>query len=164
MWGIIICDKVCQWLVAGQWFSQGITVSSTDEIDCHNIAEILLKMALNSIAITLCQSLVKYSYKYKSFLQEKNMLMVLKAIVPIESNIWPALKPETCHVSLIFYFQAFVTNCNWRSTEQKSVPFSLWRLAWTRKWEYKSYFIMIICIWNNKIWKWAPSKSKSRPT
>jgi len=33
--------------VAGQWFSQGIAVSSTDETDCHNIAEILLKMALN---------------------------------------------------------------------------------------------------------------------
>ena len=57
--------------MAGQWFSQGITVSSTDEIDCHNIAEILLKMALNSIAITLCQSLVKYSYKYKKFSTRK---------------------------------------------------------------------------------------------
>jgi len=32
-----ICDKVCQWLAAGQWFSPGTPVSSYNKTDCHNI-------------------------------------------------------------------------------------------------------------------------------
>ena len=44
-----LCDKFCQWLATGQWFSPGIPVSSTNKIDCHDITEILLKVALNTI-------------------------------------------------------------------------------------------------------------------
>jgi len=32
-----ISDKVCQWLVAGRWFSQGTPVSSTNKTDRHDI-------------------------------------------------------------------------------------------------------------------------------
>jgi hypothetical protein len=39
----ILCDKVCQWLAAGRWFSPGTPVSSTNKTDSHDIAEILLK-------------------------------------------------------------------------------------------------------------------------
>ena len=35
-----LCDKVCQWLVTGQWFSPGPPVSSTIKTNCHHIAEI----------------------------------------------------------------------------------------------------------------------------
>ena len=38
-----------QWLATGRWFSPGIPVSSTYKTDCHDIAEILLKVALNII-------------------------------------------------------------------------------------------------------------------
>ena len=44
-----LCDKVCQWLVIGLWFSSGLPVSSTNKTDCHDITEILLKVALNTI-------------------------------------------------------------------------------------------------------------------
>jgi len=44
-----ICDKVCQWIVVGQWFSPGTPVSSTKKTDRHDITEILLKVALNTI-------------------------------------------------------------------------------------------------------------------
>jgi hypothetical protein len=37
-----LCDK----LVAGQWFSPATLVSSTNKTDHHNIAEILLQVAL----------------------------------------------------------------------------------------------------------------------
>jgi hypothetical protein len=37
-----ICDKVCQLLAVGQWFSPG-TVSATNKNDCHDTTEILLK-------------------------------------------------------------------------------------------------------------------------
>jgi hypothetical protein len=39
-------DKVCQWHTAGRWFSPGPPVSSTNKTDRHDIAEILLKVAL----------------------------------------------------------------------------------------------------------------------
>ena len=55
-WGVLdttLCDKVCQWLAAGQWFSLDIPVSSTNNTDRHDIAEILLKVALNTITLNL---------------------------------------------------------------------------------------------------------------
>ena len=39
-----LCDKVCQWLMTGQWFSQGTTVSTTNKTDLHDITEVLLKV------------------------------------------------------------------------------------------------------------------------
>jgi hypothetical protein len=36
---------------AGQWFSPGTPVSSTNKTDLHDIAEILLKVALNTITL-----------------------------------------------------------------------------------------------------------------
>ena len=44
-----LCDKVCQWLVTGQWFSLGTSVFVTNKTDCHNITDILLKVVLNTI-------------------------------------------------------------------------------------------------------------------
>ena len=41
--------KVCQWLATGWWFSLGPPVSSTNKTDRHDITEILLKVALNTI-------------------------------------------------------------------------------------------------------------------
>jgi hypothetical protein len=48
-----LCDKVCQWLAAGQWFSPDTPVSSTKKTDRHDITEILLKVALNITTLTL---------------------------------------------------------------------------------------------------------------
>jgi hypothetical protein len=48
-----LCDKVCQWLVSGLLFSPGTLVSSTNKTDCHDITEMLLKVALKTINITL---------------------------------------------------------------------------------------------------------------
>ena len=47
-----LCDKVCQWLATGRWFSPG-TLVSTNKTDCHDIHEILLKVALNTKPLTL---------------------------------------------------------------------------------------------------------------
>jgi hypothetical protein len=48
-----LCDKACQWLTAGRWFSPGTPFSSTNKTDRHDIAEILLKRALNTTTLTL---------------------------------------------------------------------------------------------------------------
>ena len=39
-----LCDKVCQWLATGQWFSDFLH----NKTDRHDIIEILLKVALNT--------------------------------------------------------------------------------------------------------------------
>jgi hypothetical protein len=47
-WGVLdttVCDKVCQGLATGRWFSP---VSSTNNTNNHDIANILLKVALNT--------------------------------------------------------------------------------------------------------------------
>jgi hypothetical protein len=48
----IICflDQIMRF--TGQWFSPGPAVSSTNKTDRHDIAEILLKVALNTIKQT----------------------------------------------------------------------------------------------------------------
>jgi hypothetical protein len=35
-----LCDKVCQWLATGRWFSLSILVSFTNKTDRHDITEI----------------------------------------------------------------------------------------------------------------------------
>jgi hypothetical protein len=42
-------DKVYQLLSRGRWFSPGIPASSTTKTGRHDIAEILLKVVLNTI-------------------------------------------------------------------------------------------------------------------
>jgi hypothetical protein len=46
------CDKVCQCLVTGRWFSPGPPVSSTNKTDRYDTTEILLKVASNTIKQT----------------------------------------------------------------------------------------------------------------
>ena len=47
-----LCDKVCQWLATYRWFSRSPSVSSNNKTDRHDIAEILLKVALNTMIQT----------------------------------------------------------------------------------------------------------------
>jgi hypothetical protein len=43
-----LCDKICQWLATGRWFSP---VSSTNKTDRTDITERLLKVVLNTIIL-----------------------------------------------------------------------------------------------------------------
>jgi hypothetical protein len=47
--------------VAGWWFSP---VSSTNKIDLHDITEILLKVVLNTIALTLLQNIGQVDFDH----------------------------------------------------------------------------------------------------
>jgi hypothetical protein len=47
-----LCDKVCQWLPTGRWFSPSPPVSSTNKTNRHDITEILFKVELNTIKQT----------------------------------------------------------------------------------------------------------------
>jgi hypothetical protein len=45
----IVDTTLCHKSLTGWWFSLGTTISSTNKTDRHDIAEILLKVALNAI-------------------------------------------------------------------------------------------------------------------
>ena len=53
----ILCDNVSQCLAAGRWFSPGTPVSSTNKTDLQDLTEILLKVALNMITLTLSNTM-----------------------------------------------------------------------------------------------------------
>ena len=75
---------VCQWLATGQWFSLGALVSSTNKTDCHDITDLLLKVALNTITLThsyfLCIILpggqIIYWVKYNYYTQLKIVIHI----------------------------------------------------------------------------------------
>ena len=46
------CDKVCQWLATGRLFSLDTPVSSTNKTNRHDITEMSLQVALNTIKQT----------------------------------------------------------------------------------------------------------------
>ena len=54
------CNKVCQWLATGQWFFPGPPVSPTNKTDHHDLIEILLKVTLNTITLTLPISQLRF--------------------------------------------------------------------------------------------------------
>ena len=56
-----LCDKVCQWLETGRWFSPGPPVSSTNKTDRHKINEILLKMVLSTNKQTFKTGWINYT-------------------------------------------------------------------------------------------------------
>jgi hypothetical protein len=47
-----LCDQACQWLVAGQYFSTGTPVFSTNKSSRHDIAEILMIVVLDTTTLT----------------------------------------------------------------------------------------------------------------
>jgi len=47
-----VCNKVCQRIGTGRWFSPDIPVSSTNKTGRYDITEILLKVAINTITLT----------------------------------------------------------------------------------------------------------------
>ena len=66
------CDKFCQWLTTGWWFSQSTPVSSINKTDRHHQAEIFLKVALNTINLTLCW----YTFKITNYMYKENDILI----------------------------------------------------------------------------------------
>jgi hypothetical protein len=82
-----LCEKVCQWLAAGRWFPPGPLVSSTNKTDYHDITEILLKMALNTIKQNQSMSyqyLILMPYSVKCRLYDQKAYHSLHLTVSIE--------------------------------------------------------------------------------
>ena len=73
-------------LMTGWWFSPGYLVSSTKKTDRHNIAEMLLRVALNTITlalITIGTGIIYISHLLGLCLFETKSLMYTFLMIPI---------------------------------------------------------------------------------
>jgi hypothetical protein len=75
-----LCDKVCSWLATGRWFSPGTPVSSTNKTDSHDITEILLKNAVNTIKSTNQLLLSRYFVI--------NSLLCVYSVIMFSTNVF----------------------------------------------------------------------------
>ena len=89
-----LCDKVCQWLATGRWFFPDPPVSSTNKTDRHDIAEILLKVALNTIKQTnthTCICILNSSYiqceRKLDFNSDVDRYICISNLIKIRSSI-----------------------------------------------------------------------------
>ena len=89
--------KVCQWLATDLWFSPCTPVFITNKTDYHDITEILLKVALNTITLTLNTYVDSYYYK-------KKMIESLKLSAPV----W------VFFIFFIFFILASISPSNWK--------------------------------------------------
>jgi hypothetical protein len=51
--------------IASQWFPSGTLFSSTNKTDCHDITELLLKVALNTITLTITLFHILTGYRHQ---------------------------------------------------------------------------------------------------
>jgi hypothetical protein len=72
---------VIKFAAAGLWFSPGTPVSSTNKTDCHDITEILLKVALSTITIIITTQFLKPTH-YK--VCGRSVVLVLRFPPPIK--------------------------------------------------------------------------------
>ena len=47
-----LCDKVCQWLATGLWFSPGTPVSSTNKTECNKYNWNIVESGINTTTLT----------------------------------------------------------------------------------------------------------------
>jgi hypothetical protein len=101
-----LCDKCCQWLVAGWWFSLGTPVSSTYKTDHHDISEILLKVVLNTINQTKPPKseklLTKWGFAHRH-LQDR-----IKKIQLVQLMFWPTLRYLVVKEEMSVYYRPMI--------------------------------------------------------
>ena len=114
VYSTILCDKVCQWLATGRWFSPGTLVSSTNKTDCQNITEILSRVVLNTINQPSIFSCKKWCHYHLYMTKWQNLITILRRKKGWERMfIWSHdllsslynslhLRPLTFHNSIFF--------------------------------------------------------------
>jgi hypothetical protein len=69
--------KVCQWLAMGRLISSGTPFSSTTKTDRHDVTEILLKVALNTI-----------NKQTKKTISNSWVVVVFTKYIPVTPYVW----------------------------------------------------------------------------
>ena len=123
-----LCDQVCQWLTTDQWFSPGTLVSFTNKTDHHDITEILLKVALNTINQTkpswLKISVVKTYIEVTPYVPHRFGIhyVTLLSILEIQSghrHIFLVLWNESYHHIILLLFVGSIKSGKF-SAQQKA--------------------------------------------
>jgi hypothetical protein len=100
-----LCDKVCQWLAADLWFSPVPSINKTDR---HNITEILLKVALDTVLVlfnkiwhvTTDVVWQNMSYNYWHFMTE-NLLYLLEVSYRSKKSVYNWCCVTGSHIQLL---------------------------------------------------------------
>jgi hypothetical protein len=106
-----LCDKVCQWLSTGLWFS---SVSSSNKTDLCTKTDILLKVALNTITLTLiflkwliwCLFMF-WMYFLSKYLVRKKKIQIIDTLCIWNINRWSC---RDFHEFKIMYSSTFYTH------------------------------------------------------
>jgi len=70
-------NKACQWLATGWWSSPGTPISSANKTDRHNITELLLKVVLNTIILTLHYNQYSLCFLLFVILDDQNQTLLI---------------------------------------------------------------------------------------
>ena len=65
-----LAHTLTQWLATGRWFSPGIPISSTNKTDHHDLTEIVLKVVLTIVTLTMMMVVVVDFYSASSLKQQ----------------------------------------------------------------------------------------------
>jgi hypothetical protein len=107
-------DKVCQWLATARWFFSGPPVSSTNKTDNHDITEILLKVALNTIKPNQAKFRMNYRFEF-------------------DNKKYDNTKDGRCHCFVLpLYFCLFLIIIYNIILINKQSTFCSWHLDWTK--------------------------------
>ena len=133
-------DKACQWLVTGQWFFPGPPVSSINKTDRHDITELLLKVALNTIKQTnnwvyFFQREVTHKYLRIKERSIKRELFVLQFAL----NIYLVFYAQNMSFTSIFCIQFLQKNNLCYSHATFSLPFLIIRYKNKQKYSHTLY-------------------------
>ena len=82
-------DKVCKWLAAGRWFSPGNSVCSTNKTDCHDITEIWVNAALNTITKPIWANHIHHN-----IVNHLSLMTTLKQIPNHHTNVNTWVQPQ----------------------------------------------------------------------
>ena len=76
-----------QWLVTGRWIPQGTPLSSTNKTDSHDITEILLKVALNTINQPFCLWIRNLYFKFVLVVYEWKKIKIFSFLLNEELRL-----------------------------------------------------------------------------
>jgi hypothetical protein len=126
----ILCDQVYQWVATGRWFSPGPPVSSINKSDRHDLTEILLKVALSIITLTIeypdrnctLPSLISYhpllgwsilSLSLYASLSGCLFICLFNSVVLFISFVYRTFNPQQCLINLkvLHYIPLPIESC-----------------------------------------------------
>jgi hypothetical protein len=107
----------CWWPATGRWFSPGTPVYSTNKTDHHDITEILLKVALNTINPNLLLYMyIDYCIKWKKTLITIIVIIKWQTEIPpvrtVPKSNWKMIEIEVkyiplSHINITAHFPGF---------------------------------------------------------